>query len=139
MKKREPVSHIMTRSVLSVNLNNSLQDAEDLMVQNHIRHVPVVSGESLIGILSLTDLMRISYVEGFESSSEKARSAVYSMLSIDQVMHNKPHTVSSSDTIKEVAEILGKKEFHALPVVDDGKLVGIVTSTDLINYLIDQY
>jgi CBS domain-containing membrane protein len=48
-------------------------------------------------------------------------------------------TVDSQTSIKEVAEILASKEFHALPVVDDGSLVGMVTTTDLINYLIDQY
>ena len=48
-------------------------------------------------------------------------------------------SVNSNSTIKEVAEVLSKKEFHALPVIDDNKLVGIVTTTDLINYLIEQF
>jgi CBS domain-containing protein len=48
-------------------------------------------------------------------------------------------SVSSTTTIKEVAEVLASKEFHALPVIDDNKLVGIVTTTDLIKYLIAQY
>ena len=48
-------------------------------------------------------------------------------------------SVSSNTTIKEVAELLSKKEFHALPVVDNNVLVGIVTTTDLINYLINQF
>ena len=48
-------------------------------------------------------------------------------------------SVTSKDTIQEVAEYLAKKELHALPVVDGGKLVGIVTTTDLINYLLEQY
>lgn len=46
-------------------------------------------------------------------------------------------SVSSKATIKEVAEILSKKEFHAIPVIDDQKIVGIVTTSDLINYLLD--
>ena len=48
-------------------------------------------------------------------------------------------TISSTSTIKEVAQILAKQEFHALPIVDNSKLVGIVTTTDLINYLLEQY
>jgi CBS domain-containing protein len=47
-------------------------------------------------------------------------------------------SVPPTATIKEVAELLAKKEFHALPVVSNNELVGIVTTTDLINYLIDQ-
>lgn len=65
---------------------------------------------------------------------------VYNMFTIAQVMAKNLKSVSSGTTIKEVAEILTKNEFHALPVVDDGnELVGIVTTTDLIKYLLEQY
>ena len=64
---------------------------------------------------------------------------VYNMFSVEQVMARNLVKVSPDTTIKEVAEILSKREFHALPVVLDELLVGIVTTTDLIKYLIDQY
>ena len=64
---------------------------------------------------------------------------VYNMFTIEQVMAKELISIPSTMIIKEVAEILSKKEFHALPVVDDNKLVGIVTTTDLINYLIAQF
>jgi CBS domain-containing protein len=64
---------------------------------------------------------------------------VYSMFSIEQVMNKNIVSVSSSNSIKEVAEILASKEFHALPVVDNNALVGIVTTTDLIKYLLKQF
>ena len=60
------------------------------------------------------------------------------MFSIQQVMAKNLFMVAPNSTIKEVAELLSKKEFHALPVVEDNELVGIVTTTDLINYLIAQ-
>ncbi len=90
-------------------------------------------------MLSLTDLQRISFVDNFGDGEDLVDTAVYTMLSLEQVMVSNPISVSSATTIKEVAEILSKQEFHALPVVDDGKLVGIVTTTDLIKFLIDQY
>jgi CBS domain-containing protein len=64
------------------------------------------------------------------------------MLNIGQVMSHKPRVVKASDSIREVAEILAIEEFHALPVVDEhdpSKLVGIVTTTDVIKYMLDQY
>lgn len=66
-------------------------------------------------------------------------SIVYDMFTVPQVMAKTPEVISSEATVKEVAEILSKREFHALPVVDNGDLVGIVTTTDLIKYLLAQY
>lgn len=139
MKKREPVSHIMTKQVVTLNLTQSLQEAEKLFNEHNIRHIPVVSGEKLIGMLSLTDLLRISFVDNYGEGEGSVDTAVYDMLSIEQVMVSKPVAVSSEAPIKEVAEILAGKEFHALPVVEGDSLVGIVTTTDLIKYLLEQY
>jgi CBS domain-containing protein len=61
------------------------------------------------------------------------------MLSIPQVMTSKPRSVTSDDSIKDVAEIFVSEDFHALPVVDDGVLKGIVTTTDVIRYMLEQY
>lgn len=138
MKQRESISHIMTNNVKSVNLNDSLYDVRDMMTKMGIRHVPVVDGDKLVGILSKTDIMRLSFGSMFDGQ-ESADNAVYEMLSIDQVMQQNVKTISSSVTIREVAEIFTEVEFHALPVVDEGVLVGIVTTTDLINYLLEQY
>lgn len=139
MKKREPVSHIMTEHVVSLNLTHSLEDAEKLFKKHNIRHIPVVSGDELIGMLSLTDLLRISFVDNFGGDEGRIDTAVYNMLSIDQVMVSNPTAVDVETTIRDVAEILSKREFHALPVVEGKKLVGIVTTTDLIKYLLEQY
>lgn len=90
-------------------------------------------------MLSYTDLLRISFADAIDDYAEDVDTVVYNMFTIEQVMAKKLITVSSDTTIKEVAEILAEKEFHALPVVDNEILVGIVTTTDLIKYLINQY
>lgn len=139
MKKREPVSNIMTSQVVTLNLTQSLDDAESMFKKHNFRHIPVVSGDKLIGMLSLTDLLRISFVDNYGDDEGAVDTAVYKMLSIEQVMVSKPVAVQADQTIREVAEILSKKEFHALPVLEGEKLVGIVTTTDLIKYLLEQY
>ncbi|WP_103068492.1 CBS domain-containing protein [Aquimarina sediminis] len=139
MKKRTPVSKIMTSDVITLNQTNGLETAEMLFKENNIRHIPVVSGDAIIGMLSYTDLLRISFADAVDESEHDVDTVVYEMFTIEQVMAKNLVSVSSDTTIKEVAEILSKKEFHALPVIDDGQLVGIVTTTDLINYLLEQY
>ena len=139
MKQSIPVSTIMSKDIIALNRTDDLERAELLFKRHNIRHIPVVSGEVIIGMLSYTDLLRISFADAVDESEKDVDTLVYNMFTIDQVMAKNITSVDSETSIKEVAEILASKEFHALPVVDDGRLVGIVTTTDLINYLIDQY
>jgi CBS domain-containing protein len=137
MKKRMPVSKIMTTEILSVNITQSLREVDAIIKDQHIRHVPVVSGDKIIGMLSKTDLQKISFVNTIDGDG--LTTAMYENLSIDQVMTKDITTVNQDDTILDVATILSKNEFHALPVTDGENLVGIVTTTDLVKFLIDQY
>ncbi len=139
MKKREPISKIMTSSVFSLKKGDDLFAAEEMFKKHKIRHLPVLENGQIVGILSQTDLARISFVDNFGGDEGDVDTAVYNMLTLDQVMKQKPITIQTNQTIREAAEILSKNEFHALPVVEEGKLVGIVTTTDLINFLLEQY
>jgi Predicted transcriptional regulator, contains C-terminal CBS domains len=139
MNKKTPISEIMTKDVVVLNHDDTLETAELLFKSNHIRHIPVIRDDFIIGMLSYTDLLRISFADAVDEDEETVDSIVYNMFTIEQVMAKNLISVSSTTTIKEVAEILSKKEFHAIPVVDQRKLVGIVTTTDLINYLLDQF
>lgn len=138
MRNIEPVSTIMSTNIIALDRSDELENAEILFKRHKIRHIPVVKEDVIIGMLSYTDLLRISFADAVDESETEIESLVYNMFTIDQVMAKNVVTVNSDASIKEVAMILAKKEFHALPVVDNGHLVGIVTTTDLINYLLKQ-
>ncbi len=138
MKQRVPVSTIMTKNVVKLNLQDDLTKAESLFKKNKIRHIPVVNGNKIIGMLSYTDLLRISFVDAVDDD-EVIDATVYNMFTVEQVMAKNLITINPETTIKEAAEIISNKEFHALPVCEGSLLVGIVTTTDLIKYLIEQY
>ncbi|MCB0487699.1 MAG: CBS domain-containing protein [Cyclobacteriaceae bacterium] len=128
----------MTSHVFSVNIDDSLKEVRSLLNKHKIRHVPVVKDKSLVGIISRTDINRLTF-SGMYDDQEDADDAVFEMLSISQVMTHKPKVVKQSDAIKKVAEVFASSEFHALPVVaDDNKteLVGIITTTDVIKYML---
>jgi len=139
MKKRMPVSTIMTKDLITVSNSDDLTTAEILFKKHKIRHIPVVKEKETIGMLSYTDLLRISYADAVFEDETDVDTMVYNMFTIEQVMAKNLVQVTSQTTIKEVAEILSENEFHALPVIDNNELVGIVTTTDLINYLLEQY
>ncbi len=138
MKKREAVSHIMTTDVFTVNESDKLHEAVAVIRRHKIRHLPVLDGKQVSGILSRTDINRLTFGALFDNQ-EGSDEAVLEMLTISQVMTSKPRSVSPDTTIREVAEIFSAEEYHALPVVENGELKGIVTTTDVIKYMLEQY
>lgn len=139
MIRKTPISMIMTEPVITLSKKDDLEKAEYLFKHHHIRHIPVVSDGVVVGMLSYTDLLRLSFGDVIDDIEDASGSLVYNMFTIEQVMKKKIITVQLSNSIKEVAEILAVEEFHALPVVNRNKLVGIVTTTDLIKYLLKQF
>ena len=139
MKQKVPVSTIMTKNVVKLNLSDDLTKAESLFKKYHIRHIPVVYSNKIVGMLSYTDLLRISFADAIDDDEDVVDTTVYNMFTVEQVMAKKIVSISPETTIKEAAQILATKEFHALPVCEGDLLVGIITTTDLIKYLIDQY
>lgn len=135
MKRNVPLKSIMTREVATVNVSQKLSDVRKLIAELKIHHVPVVSGPLLVGLISATDLVRVSF-----SAYGADQRAVDAMLdhefSIEGVMVRELVTLKESSTIREATEFLSSGAFHSVPVVDDdGNLAGLVTSTDLIRYL----
>lgn len=138
MKKREPISHIMTKTVVTANEKDDLKTVVEKLKANTIRHIPIVKGKEVVGIISRTDINRLTFGALFEGQ-DNADEAILEMLSISQVMTSKPKTVSPDMIIRDLAEIFVKEDFHALPVVDNGELKGIVTTTDVVKYFLEQY
>jgi len=139
MRKREPVSAIMSTDLFTVQRNShSLRDVKQIFEKNEIRHVPVMDGNNLIGIISKNDLLRLDFGAVFENQGE-GDEAILDMLTIDQLMTHSPKSIPSDMPIRVVAETFVEEKFHALPVMDGEKLIGIVTSTDVIEYMLEQY
>ena len=139
MKKQTPISTIMISNLVKLNLTDDLTKAEKLFKKHKIRHIPVVESNIILGMLSYSDLLRISYVDPFDIEDENVPVTIYNLFTISQVMTKNPIAISPETTIKEAADILANNEFHALPVCVGNLLVGIITTTDLIRYLTSQF
>lgn len=140
MKQHVPVSTIMSKNIVKLNLTDDLSKAEALFKDHKIKHIPVMNQSEIIGMLSYADLLRVSYTEEMqEDETEGLESMVFNMFTIRQVMTKEVVTIKPYTTIKEAATILVAHDFHSLPVCDGTNLVGILTSTDLIAYFLEQY
>ena len=124
----------MSTDIVTVHEKQSLHEVAQLINEKSIRHVPVVSGNKIVGMLSKTDLDKISFVNTVDG--EQLTTLMYDVLTIAQVMNKNVLTIEHKDTIYDAALLLSENEFHALPVMDEDTLVGIVTTTDLIKFLL---
>lgn len=130
-----PVLSIMTKNLITAELTDDLRHVNTLFKKHHIRHIPVVSGNKLVGIVSKSDILRLSFGDIYEGR-EQADDTIFDLLRLEQVMVANPRTVKASDTIKTVAQIFAEEEFHALPVVEGDTIVGIVSTTDVIKHVL---
>jgi len=129
----------MSTSVISIHHGEPVSQARKIMVESGVHHLPVVSGDALKGIISWSDLLRISFGDAFGADERAVDATLDHTFSLEQVMSADVVTVTPQTTVHEAAEILCKGDFHCLPVVDSGKLVGMVTSSDLLKYLAELY
>jgi len=124
----------MTQNLVKLNLEDTLTKAESLFKSHKIRHLPVVNGDKIVGMLSYNDLLRISFADATDDDGDTVETTVYDMFTLEQVMSKQVSFVKASDTIEVAAELFITKDFHALPVLENDKLVGIVTTTDMIRF-----
>ncbi len=135
MRKNEPITHIMSTSVTTIQEGEAVSKLRRLFESDGIHHIPVTSGNKLVGIISWNDYMRISFGEFGNQDGRELDEILNHTYKLKDVMNSNVTTIAKSGTIREAARVLGSNQFHALPVVDGEELVGIVTSTDLIRYL----
>ena len=139
MRKNEPVTHIMTADPLTVHHGDPISKVRRLFAENSVHHLPVIDGENLVGIVSWTDLMRISFGDAFGQNETAVDATLDHTHKLEDIMNSEPVTIQHNGSIREAAELLGNADFHAIPVVDGKKLTGIVSSRDLIRFLRELY
>ena len=139
MKKKESVYQIASTALITIQVGQKLSEARKLMQVNQIHHVPVVNGTKLVGLLSAVDLASLSLTSF--GSDERANDALLdNQFSVEDVMSKNMVTIKPTTSVREAAEMLAEGHFHSLPIVDKSdNLLGLVTSTDLIRYLLSQY
>jgi CBS domain-containing membrane protein len=125
----------MTRKVFTLRIDKRLIVAKEIMQWAHVRHVPVVSASGqVVGMVSHRDLLAAS-IASVSAASEPQRSQHLWTISIQTVMRTPVTTIASTATIHQAAAMMRGKKIGCLPVVDDGKLVGIITDYDLLGAL----
>ncbi len=129
MDEGTTVRDLMTTNVITVQSEDRLTKVVDLLNDNPIHHLIVLGGGRVVGVISKKDLMRMHAMV----SQPEVGSGNYATTA-GHIMTSNPMTVDPDDSIGLVADIILANQFHALPVVEEGELVGIITSHDLIKF-----
>jgi CBS domain-containing protein len=125
------VRDIMQTKIVTIGVNERLSTVEDIMTLGRVRHMPVVHGGKLLGVVSQRDLLRASLSEIGSFGSEERRAFLHAV-EIAQVMSSPPITIAPHASIREAAKLMADHKIGCLPVIEDGELAGLVTETDVL-------
>ena len=123
----------MNTRVISIPADDSLWVVQEIMEFGDTRHLPVVRLGELVGVVSQRDLLRasLSSVMGLPAEEQKI---FLEGVKISEVMSSPPISVEMDESVQKAARTLAERKIGCLPVVDGGKLIGIVTETDVLEY-----
>jgi acetoin utilization protein AcuB len=125
----------MSCNVTSVDVNEKLSAVRHILLDASFHHVPIVADGKLVGIISTRDMLKLP-IDVRGASDDAVDEALDKSFAIEQIMQRDLVTIDRDDTVQTAIDLLARGKFHSLPVVDEDRyLVGIVTSIDVLAYL----
>jgi acetoin utilization protein AcuB len=130
------VGRRMTRNVVTVAKDASVLHVRNLLREKDINQVPVVDGKKVIGVITDGDI-RENSASPASTLSVHELNYLLSEMKAGDIMTRNPVTVSPETPVEEAAKILNEKGIGCLPVVSNDELVGIITTSDMLNVLLE--
>ncbi len=124
----------MRKKAVTISASERLSTVEDIMTLGHVRHMPVVQGGKLVGVVSERDLLRAS-LSVLSEHHEDERRAFLHVVEIGRIMSTPPIVVDPDASIDEAALIMAEKRIGCLPVLEGDDLVGMLTETDVLRWV----
>jgi CBS domain-containing membrane protein len=134
----QSVADLMTKEVVTLDANDTLNVADDVMSLARIRHMPVIDGDdSVVGLLSQRDLFRgaLARTLGY---GEFAQKKLYGILKVKEVMTNDVLTVAPTTPLVDAAKIMTDRKIGCLVVIEAERLVGILTESDFVRLVLSE-
>ena len=131
--KTTSIASIMTKNVVCVSPQQKIIDFKHIYEkQKFHHHIPVIENDALVGMVSLIDFMYKIKGAGLDD-----KNPVYNDLLVKDIMTPNPKSSTSNASIEEVAQELSKGRFHDIPIVEDKKVIGIVSTADVIKFYLN--
>jgi len=123
----------MQEKVVTISAGERLSTVQDIMTLGRVRHMPVVHGGKLVGVVSERDLLRAS-LSSLTSVADDQRRAFLHVVEIARVMSSPPIVIDPDSPVEEAALVMAERKIGCLPVLDGDDLLGMLTETDLLRY-----
>ncbi|MEP2935190.1 MAG: CBS domain-containing protein [Gilvibacter sp.] len=132
--ENQSVVDIMTKDVVSIAPNQDILDVKHIYEKKEFHHhIPVIDNEKLVGMISLVDFMY--HISGAGLSDDNK---VYKTLKVKDIMMPQPFSLNTDASVNDVAAVLSKGRYHAVPILENDKLVGIVSTADVIKHFLQK-
>lgn len=137
--KHELVLDWMARDVITVSPTATLKEAEQLLIDNTVRRLPVVADSRLVGIITYGDI-RAARPSPAQTLTPAAIDALAEQLTVAEFMTPNPLTIDSAESIGVAARLMLQNMISGLPVVNrQGELLGIITEADILRLVIHEW
>lgn len=130
MNLLDKITTIMTKDPITIGQDEKLGKVNEIFASNKIHHLPVVQGSKLIGMVSKSDLL--FFKRGYNKNNPEIENIRLNNTNVSEIMTTGIATLDISSKINVALEIFNENLFHAIPIVEEERLVGIVTTFDII-------
>ncbi len=135
MNTKAQITEAMSTGIITVGPDTELTKVKDLFLRKNIHHIPVTNHRKLLGMISKTDLLY--HMRGpieCRNRGDIGNKDLLEKYCAKDIMTERVGKLKSRDKIGDAVEVFRENFFHAIPIVDEDKLVGMITPIDLINY-----
>ncbi len=138
MDFKAPISKFMTTKLITVTPRDRMTAVKGIFDKHRFHHIPVVKDTTLVGMISKTDYLHFlsgKNINAYDQLIEDSRLHNYT---VEDVMTKGIATLESSERINVALQVFSENLFHAIPIVDNGELVGMLTTLDIIKVLMEE-
>ena len=133
MPSKTKISEIMTKEVFTVDLEDTIHKADEIMREEKVRHVPVLEGTVFVGLITERSLMEFTLRQLYDFEDEFGELGHNKIVDFQNIMTKNVRIIYPEDSVNKAVELMAKYKIDCLPVVDwENNLVGILTFVDVL-------
>lgn len=134
MNSRASIAEVMTTDPVTIDRSEPISEAYRLLRDAPFHHLPVLDGDDPVGMVATSDILRLVYdVDGADDRA--LRTYIDHQFTMEDAMSVDLRTIAPDATVRDAAATLADGSIHSVLVMENGRLVGIVTTTDLVRWL----